>query len=105
TAGYMAPEQVRGGRTDHRTDLFALGAILYEMLAGARAFEEPSAAETMNAIVKSEPAKLSRLRADIPEPLVGVVEHALEKDPERRVQTARAFATQLQGIAAARTGR
>ena len=59
TVGYMSPEQVRGKPVDSRSDLFALGAILYEMLSGKRAFEGKSAAETMSAIVNQDPPPLS----------------------------------------------
>ncbi len=55
TVGYMSPEQVRGEPVDARTDLFALGAVLYEMLSGQRAFRRDTAAETMTAILKDEP--------------------------------------------------
>src|SRR5262245_13779834 len=101
TAGYMSPEQVRGGQTDHRSDLFALGAILYEMLAGRRAFDGPSAVETMHAIVANTPESLSAIRPGIPESLASVVERALEKDPQQRFQTARELAEALQAVAAA----
>ena len=105
TAGYMAPEQVRGGQTDHRSDLFALGAILYEMLAGRRAFSGPSAVETMNAIVASQPVKLSQVRPDVSERLALVVERTLEKDPERRFQSARALGAELRAITEVGAGR
>ena len=100
TAGYMAPEQVRGGHVDHRSDLFALGAILYEMLAGRRAFDAPSSVETMHAIVASEPANLPEVRPEVSDRLAGVVTRALEKDPEQRFQSARDLAAELHGISA-----
>ena len=56
TVGYMSPEQVRGQAVDGRTDIFAFGAILYEMLAGRRAFERPTSSETMAAILNEEPS-------------------------------------------------
>ena len=59
TVGYMAPEQVRGKATDHRSDIFAFGSILYEMLSGKRAFRGETAADTMSAILKEEPEELS----------------------------------------------
>jgi len=79
TAGYMAPEQVRGQEVDHRADLFALGAVLYEMLAGQRAFHGESAIETLNAILKEEPPELHA-----PPGLDRVVRRCLEKTPARR---------------------
>ena len=59
TAGYMSPEQVRGAATDSRSDVFALGAIFYEMLSGQRAFKRDTSAETMTAILKDEPPELT----------------------------------------------
>ena len=98
TVGYMAPEQVRGGPADHRSDLFALGSILYELLSGKRAFEGASAIETMSAILTSEPPPLSRLRADIPGHLERLVERALAKQPEQRIQSAREFVAALDSL-------
>ena len=59
TVGYMSPEQARGETADHRSDIFALGAVLYEMLTGRRAFHGDTAVETLNAILKQEPEELS----------------------------------------------
>jgi serine/threonine protein kinase len=66
TVGYMAPEQVRGKAVDHRADIFAFGAILYEMLAGKRAFEKPTTAETMTAILNEDPPAISQIAATTP---------------------------------------
>jgi serine/threonine protein kinase len=66
TVGYMAPEQVRGQVADHRTDLFALGAILYETLAGKRVFQKPTSAETMTAILKEDPPGISQVAPTTP---------------------------------------
>jgi serine/threonine protein kinase/Tol biopolymer transport system component len=98
TVGYMSPEQVRGSAVDHRTDLFAFGAILYEMVAGRRAFSAPSAVETMHAILKDEPPDLSQSTADLPIALERLVRHCLEKDPGARFQSAQDVAFHLESI-------
>jgi len=85
TAGYMAPEQVRGEAADQRSDLFSFGVVLYEMLCGKRAFAGDSSVEVMNAILKGEPAELP---ASVPIALGRIVRRCLEKDPARRFQTA-----------------
>jgi eukaryotic-like serine/threonine-protein kinase len=96
TVGYMSPEQVSGGRTDQRSDIFSLGVILYETLAGVAPFHTGSSVETLYAIMKTEPAPL-RARADqIPLELVSVVGHCLEKDPHSRFQSARDLAFNLE---------
>ncbi len=95
TVGYMAPEQVRGDLPDHRADIFAFGAVLYEMLAGRRAFERPTNAETMTAILHEEAPSLTSVRSTVPPALEQVVEHCLEKRPEDRFQSARDLAFAL----------
>jgi hypothetical protein len=92
TVGYMSPEQVRGWPADARSDIFALGAILYEMLSGRRAFQGASPADTTSAILKEDPPALSEASRDIPPGLEGVVRHCLEKNPEERFQSARDLA-------------
>ena len=88
TAGYMSPEQVRGKAVDHRSDIFAFGAILYEMLAGQRAFQKPTSAETMTAILNEEPAPISQLTPQTPPALQRMVQRCLEKNPDQRFQSA-----------------
>ena len=81
TVDYMSPEQVRGQEADHRSDIFAVGMILYEMLAGRRAFQGQSAVEAMNAILKEEPPDLLEINDKISPGLARVVNHCLEKNP------------------------
>ena len=98
TAGYMAPEQVRGHAVDARTDLFALGAVLYEMLCGRRAFAGETAAETMTAILREDPPELQTLRTDAPPALDRILRHCLEKNSCERFQTARDVAFALEAL-------
>ena len=94
TVGYMAPEQVRAEPADPRSDLFALGAVLYELVTGTRAFERATAAETMTAILREDPADSDAM----PPGLTALVRHALEKDARDRFQSARDFAFALQSM-------
>jgi serine/threonine protein kinase/Tol biopolymer transport system component len=98
TVGYMAPEQVRGLPVDHRADLFALGAILYELLTGRRAFSRDTAAETMAAILNEDPPDLSTAAAAVPPGLVRIVGRCLEKNPSDRFQTASDLAFALESL-------
>ena len=95
TLGYMSPEQVRGKSADARSDIFSFGAILYEMLSGQRAFRGDSAADTMSAILREDPPDLSLTNQSISPGLERVVRHCLEKNPERRFQSARDIAFNL----------
>src|SRR5215813_2440725 len=88
TVGYMSPEQVRGQNVDHRSDIFSFGAILYEMLSGRRAFRRETMAETMTAILKEEPPELTETNANMNPGLERIVHRCLEKQPERRFQSA-----------------
>ena len=101
TVGYMAPEQIRAQTVDGRADLFALGAVLYEMLAGRRAFQRDTAAETMTAILKEDPRELSVSRGDLPPALDAVVRHCLERNPAERFQSARDLIFNLQAASLA----
>src|SRR5262249_39382000 len=88
TVGYMAPEQVKGQPADHRTDIFAFGTILYEMLSGKRAFHGDSSVETMSSILKEEPAEIQEVVPNLTPGLDRVVRHCLEKNPAQRFQSA-----------------
>ena len=94
----MAPEQVRGLPVDHRADLFALGAILYELLSGRRAFSRDTAPETMAAILNEDPPDLSAAGAAVPPDLVRIVNRCLEKRPSDRFQTASDLAFALESL-------
>ena len=96
TVGYMAPEQVRGEPADHRSDIFAFGSILYEMISGRRAFHALTAAETMTAILRSDPPPLAP-PGKVPSSLERIVRHCLEKDPRERYQSVHDLAFQLEG--------
>ena len=94
TVGYMAPEQVRGQPADHRSDIFSFGLVLYEMLAGKRAFGGTSGAEIMSAILRDDPPPLR----DLPPGLEQIIQHCLEKNPAERFQSARDLAFHLQAL-------
>jgi serine/threonine protein kinase len=95
TVGYMAPEQVRGGPVDHRADIFAFGALLYELLAGGRAFAGDTAAEVMTAILKQDPPELPPAT---PDGVRQIVYRCLEKKPEERFQSAQDLAFALRHL-------
>jgi eukaryotic-like serine/threonine-protein kinase len=98
TLGYMSPEQVRGRPADARSDIFSFGAILYEMLAGQRAFKGDSAADTMSAILKEDPPDLSVTNQNVAPGVERIVRHCLEKNPEQRFQSARDLAFDLEAL-------
>jgi Tol biopolymer transport system component len=95
TAGYMAPEQIRGEPTDERVDLFALGAMLFELLTGRRAFDRESRVETLNAVLHDDVPALGALAANVPLAVDRIVRRCLEKDPDARFQSARDLAFAL----------
>jgi Tol biopolymer transport system component len=95
TVGYMSPEQVRGHAVDHRSDIFSFGAILYEMVAGKRAFKGDSSVETMNAILKDDPPEIDAAQMKVSPGLQRIVRHCLEKNPAERFQSARDLAFAL----------
>jgi len=105
TLGYMSPEQVRGLAVDHRADIFSFGAVLYEMLAGRRAFRGDTAADTMTAILKEAPPELADSGSAVPPTLARVVDRCLEKAPGSRFQSASDLAFALQALGSdARSG-
>ena len=100
TPTYMSPEQVAGRVLDHRTDIFSLGVILYEMASGRRPFEGASSAELASAILRDTPRPLSEFRADLPEELGLLIQRCLEKDPQDRFPSARDLRDALRGVTA-----
>jgi eukaryotic-like serine/threonine-protein kinase len=98
TAGYMSPEQVRGRPVDSRTDIFAFGAVMYEMISGKRAFRGDTPADTMSAILKEEPPDLTETNRTLPVGLERIVRHCLEKNPEERFQSAHDVAFALDAL-------
>jgi eukaryotic-like serine/threonine-protein kinase len=98
TVGYMSPEQVRSRAVDHRSDIFSFGAVMYEMVSGRRAFVAESPAETMTAIVRSDPPELSTSGRAISPALDRVVSRCLEKSPEARFQSAKDLAFALEAV-------
>jgi serine/threonine protein kinase/Tol biopolymer transport system component len=98
TVGYMSPEQVRGEPADSRADIFSFGAVLYEMLCGQRAFQAPTAAETMSAILNQDPPGISQLLPATPPGLQRVVHRCLEKNREQRFQSASDLAFALEAL-------
>src|SRR5215813_11763054 len=99
TMQYMAPEQLEGKEADARTDIFAFGALVYEMVSGKRAFEGKSKAHLIAAIVSVDPEPLSKLQPTTPPALAFLLKRCLEKDPEDRQQTAWDVLCELRWIA------
>jgi len=98
TAGYMSPEQASGQAVDFRSDQFAFGALLFEMLTGRRAFLRPTRAETLAAIIREEPEPLPALCPRAPAPLVWIVERCFAKVPEERYASTRDLARDLKSL-------
>ncbi len=98
TVGYMAPEQVRAQPVDARADVFSLGAVLYEMLSGRRAFRGDTAADTMTSILTRDPPELTESRSEVSPALDRIVRHCLEKNPNERFQSARDVAFALEAL-------
>jgi len=105
TVGYFSPEQVRGLPADARSDIFAFGCVLYEMLSGKQAFKRDTAAETMAATLREEPADLCETNRSVPAGLEAVVRHCLEKEPEGRFQSARDVVFALESLPEVSTAR
>jgi eukaryotic-like serine/threonine-protein kinase len=98
TVGYMSPEQVRGQPTDHRSDIFSFGAILYEMLTAKRAFHKASSTETLAAILNEEPSSLTSHQPQVPARLERLIKACLTKDPDGRWREAHDLSLELRWI-------
>jgi serine/threonine protein kinase len=101
TPAYMSPEQVRGEPADHRSDIFAFGCVLYEMLSGKRVFRRETPAECMSAVLKDDPGPLTDLGSTIAPALERLVQRCLEKRPELRFQSASDLAFSLDNLGSA----
>jgi len=99
TVGYMSPEQAKGRPVDFRSDQFAFGLIVYEMLSGRRAFDRPTPVETLAAVIRDEPVPLASLRPEIPPRLERVIATCLAKSPEDRFASTRELAAALDALA------
>jgi len=98
TVAYMSPEQASGHKVDYRSDQFALGSVLYEMATGKRAFERPTAAQTLSAIIAEEPAAVGDAAPKTPLPLRWIVQRCLAKDPNDRYASTRDLAHELRNL-------
>jgi serine/threonine protein kinase len=98
TAAYMAPEQATGGKVDARSDIFSLGAMLYEMATGTRAFSGDTTADTLAAVVRAQPKPPTQIVATLPRELERLILRCLRKDPERRYHTMIDVKVELQEI-------
>jgi Tol biopolymer transport system component len=98
TVGYMSPEQVRGLRVDHRSDIFSFGVVLYEMLAGRRPFEAATAADTLSAILREDPVDLAATTPGVTPAIERIVRRCLEKEAAARFQSAHDLAFALESL-------
>src|SRR5438067_10482042 len=105
TVAYMSPEQLRGKSVDHRSDIFSFGAILYEMLAGHRAFSGETEVDTITAVLREDPPEIRLGGNDVPAAFEQIVRHCLEKEPENRFQSARDLAFALNTVSDVPSGR
>jgi len=99
TPAYMSPEQVAGRPLDHRTDIFSLGVVLHEMATGRRPFAGTSSAELGSAILRDTAPSVTDVRPDLPNDLARIIRRCMEKDPHRRVQTARDVTNEFRVLA------
>jgi serine/threonine protein kinase/Tol biopolymer transport system component len=105
TVAYMSPEQLRGKPVDHRSDIFGVGAILYEMLTGRRAFRGETEVDTITAVLREDPPETNLEQSGVPASFQQVVRHCLEKEPENRFQSARDLGFALETLSDSSGGR
>jgi serine/threonine protein kinase/Flp pilus assembly protein TadD len=98
TIPYMSPEQLEGRPTDHRCDIFAMGILLHEMVTGERPFKGQSSASLISSILRDRPHSVAEARSDVPRQLDRVIQRCLQKDPERRYQTAKELRNDLEDL-------
>jgi TolB-like protein len=98
TMPYMSPEQLQGKPVDHRTDIFALGIVLHEMATGQRPFGGDNPADLTSSILRDAPPFLTEVNQAIPADLARIVRHCLQKDPDRRYQTAKGLRNELEEL-------
>ncbi|MFQ5528654.1 MAG: protein kinase, partial [Thermoanaerobaculia bacterium] len=98
TVPYMSPEQVQAQAVDHRSDIFSLGILLYEMACGKRPFQGDNAASVISAVLKDQPPLVSAIKADVPNHLGRIVRRCLEKDPDLRYQSAKNLHHELETL-------
>jgi serine/threonine protein kinase/Flp pilus assembly protein TadD len=98
TVGYMSPEQAKGQPTDHRSDQFSFGAIIYEMITGQRAFQRDSSVQTLSAIIEQDPASIAVIHPETPTHLRVIAERCLAKNSEERYDSTRDLARELKSI-------
>ena len=102
TIGYMSPEQIQVKEIDHRTDLFSLGVVLYELTAGRLPFKGDNEASVMNAVLNDTPEPLSRYKSGVPDDLQRIIDKLLDKDPDLRYQSAADVVSDLKRLTATR---
>jgi TolB-like protein/tRNA A-37 threonylcarbamoyl transferase component Bud32/Tfp pilus assembly protein PilF len=98
TAPYMSPEQVEGRAMDHRTDIFSLGIVLYEMATGKRPFAGDTSAALVSSILRDSPPTVTEINESLPRHLARIIQHCLEKDPESRYQSAKDVRNELRSL-------
>ena len=98
TVGYMSPEQAASRPVDFRADQFSFGAVIYELLTGRRAFDRPSMIETLSAIIRDDPDRVSSIRPSVSASFERVIDRCLAKEPSQRFDSTRELATALEAL-------